>query len=446
MQPAAKRLQYFREKLETPLQKLGYRGGDLEALLKEFNRILSHVAFETVIPDKFFDIESGIVAIAKKTEKDPYFVHQKLIRYVPTLFELHNIRFVKPPEPFTPSKMAMNTDLTSKNTNSGSPALTSIFDQPKIKPERKKPSLFDYFPKVNQPNGASNPPEVKATNMNGVDKKAKAEAPEEKTEVKAPPKKAIRRNHFIVPDYELIAQAAWLYKRTHGRLPHGVSGREFLPPNSYTWSNLTIHYLKNENSLKAIMERYPYKSRPDEKNLAEAVIIPPVTIRVTQAQHLPIISSEDVKSSLPDITLEDLAARHPLEYDVHIDVRESPSPHEEKVPITFESTTISNDDLAQVVKLLEQLPNKQLAILAVMRLRPQITATEAMNHAESFCDKIIISTIMETYPEGILQRQFEKCSNILNKKIREKLIDLITKPLDSESKGLGYNAPSLQKS
>lgn len=64
-----------------------------------------------------------------------------------------------------------------------------------------------------------------------------------------------------MPDMNVIAQAAWMYHNTHGRIPDMRSGAEFLPADSHSWPALILAHLKGDNVLRNIMKRYPDNTR-----------------------------------------------------------------------------------------------------------------------------------------------------------------------------------------
>lgn len=415
MLPGEKRRRYFQERLETPLHRMGLRGQTCEIIIKEFQRCLSHVVAEAIIPDRFYDIEKTIIDVAAKKGISAELVRSNIEKHAADFFVVHNIQFMKQPGPYTPSPVVDNP-APAKRSTIIHPPLKGLFGEEPAKPKPRSTSILQH------PHGnikaqavaqtASRQP-VKPDETKQTDILIPQPAVEDKL-------KKTGRIKKIVPDHEAIAEAAWKYTLKHRVKPQGVPGNEFLPTTSPSWSTLTIHYLKGENSLSNLMKRFPLSNFTKKSNNANG--------------ETPLEK---------EITLTSLAKRHwgdqaTSQMDAMVTKAQEPP---KKEMIRSVAVKITRQELNSLISALCHLSNKELSILVAMR-SPYKNDEDLLANAMKIGEYFTAETIADKYPEGIEVSRSREINSILNGIIRNKLVAFLTeKEKNSPEKPVQENHP-----
>lgn len=231
---AERRRRYFQERLETPLHRMGFLGRPGEIIIKEFQRCLSHVAPESIIPDRFYDIEQTIAAVAAKKGISTEMVRSNIPKHAADFFAVHKIQFIKPPEPYMPSA-AIDPPAPAKRSTIIHPPVKSLFGEEAAK-DKPCSSAVQHSREVI---------DIRVVAQTLLLQPVKQEETKKPDILNTPPAVKVKK---CIPDDTTLMEAMFQHKKHYGHLPK--DGTDFLPENSYNWTSIASSLRKRGYSIR----------------------------------------------------------------------------------------------------------------------------------------------------------------------------------------------------
>lgn len=224
----------------------------------------------------------------------------------------------------------------------------------------------------------------------------------------------------VIPPHAVIAAAGWAYKAKHGTKPHGVGGSEFLPANSMSWSTLTIHHLKGDDSLAKIMKRYPPGANAAQIDTqAQAPTITPAPAPVKAPE--PVVQKIAAPAAKPD---ELKSAPRPQVSSV---AKIAAAPQKQILRSSF--NPMANEKIKPYEIETNHLNPRQLAVLAA--IKEDCKKSDLLQRSNEIFQEAGKTVLTRMFHGAELSREeFETRSPEFFLKLREELLEIVVADKD----------------